>query len=42
MKLKGVKVGFALTGSYCTFKTTILRIQEIIDEGRNCYTNYVF
>lgn len=33
MKLEGKKVGFAMTGSFCTFKSTIPKIKEIIKEG---------
>lgn len=33
MKLEGKKVGFAITGSFCTFKSTIPKIKAIIDEG---------
>lgn len=33
MKLDGKKVGFAMTGSFCTFKCTIPKIKAIIDEG---------
>lgn len=33
MKLEGIKVGFALTGSYCTFDKVICEIQNIISEG---------
>ena len=33
MLLKGIKVGFALTGSFCTFKTTIPQMEKIKDEG---------
>lgn len=32
MKLKGKKVGFVLTGSCCTFKNTILQIENIMKE----------
>ena len=32
MKLKGKKVGFVLTGSFCTFKNTILQIENIMKE----------
>lgn len=35
MKLEGKKIGFALTGSFCTFSATIPYIQKIIDEGAN-------
>ncbi len=33
MKLEGKKVGFAMTGSFCTFKSTIPQIKEIVKEG---------
>lgn len=33
MKLKGIKVGFCLTGSFCTFKATIGQIKEIVKLG---------
>lgn len=33
MKLKDKKVGFVLTGSFCTFKNTIVQIENIIKEG---------
>lgn len=33
MSLNGVKVGFALTGSFCTFKTTIEKIKELAEKG---------
>ena len=33
MKLKDKKVGFVLTGSFCTFKNTIAQIENIIKEG---------
>lgn len=33
MSLDGVKVGFALTGSFCTFKTTIEKIKELVEAG---------
>ena len=32
MKLKDKKVGFVLTGSFCTFKNTIAQIENIIKE----------
>lgn len=32
MKLKGKKVGFVLTGSFCTFKSTIEQMENIIKE----------
>lgn len=33
MKIKDKKIGFVLTGSFCTFKHTIPQIKEIIKEG---------
>lgn len=32
MKLKGKKIGFVLTGSFCTFKNTIEQMKNIIKE----------
>ena len=31
--LEGIKVGFALTGSFCTFAPTILELEKIVHEG---------
>lgn len=33
MKLKGIKVGFVLTGSFCTFKIVKEELKNIITEG---------
>ena len=33
MKLKGKKIGFILTGSFCTFQKTIEQMENIILEG---------
>ena len=33
MLLVGKKVGFALTGSFCTFEKTISQIEKLIKEG---------
>jgi len=33
LKLKDKKVGFVLTGSFCTFKNTIIQMKNIIEEG---------
>lgn len=33
MRLKDIKVGFGLTGSFCTFEKIIPKMQEVIDEG---------
>lgn len=32
-RLKGIKIGFALCGSYCTYDKVIPAIQTLIDEG---------
>lgn len=32
MKLKGKKIGFILTGSFCTFQKTIDQMKNIIKE----------
>lgn len=33
MSLEGKKVGFALTGSFCTFNNTISQMAKLIEEG---------
>lgn len=33
MKIKDKKIGFVLTGSFCTFKYTIPQIKKIMEEG---------
>ena len=33
MLLAGKKIGFALTGSFCTFERTIPQIERLIEEG---------
>ena len=33
MELNGIKIGFVLTGSFCTFKKIIPKMKELIDEG---------
>lgn len=33
MKFKYLKIGFALTGSFCTFSKVIPKIKELVDEG---------
>ena len=35
MNLKDKNIGFCLTGSFCTFKNTILQIKELVKEGAN-------
>ena len=32
MEVKGKKIGFVLTGSFCTFKKTIPKIKELIQK----------
>lgn len=33
MKLENKRIGFCLTGSFCTFKNTITQIKEIVKQG---------
>lgn len=33
MLLKGVRVGFAITGSFCTFDKTIPQVEKLVGEG---------
>ena len=33
MEVKGKKIGFVLTGSFCTFKKTIPKMKELIEKG---------
>lgn len=33
MEVEGKKIGFVLTGSFCTFKKTIPKIKELIKKG---------
>lgn len=33
MKLKGVRIGFCVTGSFCTFSEIIPQIQKLVEEG---------
>ena len=35
MELKGKNIGFCLTGSFCTFKNTILQMKELVKEEAN-------
>ena len=35
MKLKGKKIGFCLTGSFCTFRKTIEQMKELVKEESN-------
>ncbi|NLM13478.1 MAG: dipicolinate synthase subunit B [Epulopiscium sp.] len=35
--LKGVRIGFALCGSYCTYDTVIPEMQKLIDEGAEVF-----
>ncbi|MCL5289484.1 MAG: dipicolinate synthase subunit B [Bacillota bacterium] len=37
MRLKGVCVGFALTGSHCTLDEIMPKIQELVDEGAEVF-----
>lgn len=33
MELQGKKIGFVLTGSFCTFKKTIPKMKELVELG---------
>ncbi len=33
MKLKGLKVGFCITGSFCTFDKVLIQLKKLVDEG---------
>ena len=35
MKLSGVKIGFCVTGSFCTFDRILPQIKRLVDEGAN-------
>lgn len=35
MKFNNINIGFAMTGSFCTFSKTIPKIKELVDEGAN-------
>lgn len=35
MELNGKRIGFAMTGSFCTFKCTIPKIKELVEAGAN-------
>jgi dipicolinate synthase subunit B len=37
MLLDGVKVGIAITGSFCTFETILIEMQRLVDEGADVY-----
>ncbi len=37
MQLNGLKIGFALTGSFCTFDKVIPCIKKIVEEGADVY-----
>ncbi len=37
MRLKNIKIGFAITGSFCTFSEILPIIQQMIDEGAEVF-----
>ncbi len=37
MRLKGIKVGFALTGSHCTLEEVLVEMKRVADEGAILY-----
>lgn len=38
MSLKDKKIGFALTGSFCTYKNAFIQLEKLVDEGADVYT----
>ena len=45
MKLEGKRVGFVMTGSFCTFRKTIEQLERILEEKAEvlpimCYNAY--
>ncbi|SHE42928.1 dipicolinate synthase subunit B [Desulforamulus putei DSM 12395] len=38
MRLKGIRIGFALTGSHCTLDEVMPKIQELVDEGAEVFS----
>ena len=41
MKLKGKKIGFVMTGSFCTFKKTIEQLRKIIEQEAEVIPNSI-
>ena len=37
MNVKGKNIGFALTGSFCTFNKAIEQIKKLVNSGANIY-----
>ncbi|MGQ9824412.1 MAG: dipicolinate synthase subunit B [Desulfotomaculales bacterium] len=37
MRLKGIRVGFALTGSHCTIPEVLPQLQKLVEEGAEVY-----
>ena len=37
LNVEGKNIGFALTGSFCTFNKTIEQIKKLVDNGANVY-----
>lgn len=37
MLLNGIKVGIAITGSFCTFDTILVEIERLVEEGADVY-----
>ncbi len=37
MKLEGIRIGFCVTGSFCTFHKVLPEMQKIVDEGAQVY-----
>ena len=37
MKYDGVKIGFAITGSFCTFDKVLPEVEKMVNEGAKVY-----
>ena len=42
MSFKGKKVGFAITGSFCTFEKVFKELTKLVNEGANVYPIFSF
>lgn len=38
MRLKNLKIGFALTGSHCTIDEVLVQVQRVVDEGADVFS----
>ena len=42
MSLKGVKIGFSFTGSFCTYDKVFTELKKLVDEGATVYPIFSF